>query len=86
MENKKKISRKSKAGQRQTTCRACAVKDEEIPGFCPMCSKPVGIIVSENATDVFGICPECGNTLFFAHKAHKSPILIMDADAMFGLE
>lgn len=41
---------------------------EHIPGFCPVCLRPVDIIITEDPAELFGICGECGNTLFYSNK------------------
>ena len=42
--------------------------DELSPAFCPICDKPVALIISETRVEVFGVCLECGKLLFYYYK------------------
>jgi hypothetical protein len=45
-----------------------SIEDERIPGFCPICSKPVDVMVAESSVELFGVCCECGGMLFYSDK------------------
>lgn len=46
------------------------MKDEQILGLCPKCDKSVDIVIREDYVEVFGICAECGNIIFYSHKEY----------------
>lgn len=54
--------------KKEPLTRVYLAEAEYMSGFCPLCSKPVGIILSENSLELSGVCSECGNTLFYSSK------------------
>ncbi|MCK4307036.1 hypothetical protein KAW50_02290 [candidate division WOR-3 bacterium] len=61
--------------KKETGRRVYLAKADYISGFCPICSKPVGIVLNENSTELFGVCSECGNTLFYSNKLPVQEII-----------
>lgn len=60
--------------------RVYSMRGERMPGFCPMCTKSVDIMISENSVEVFGICLECGNMLFYSHKDYPVENFLDEGD------